>query len=100
MIEKVEHITQKQITALDKFLTLLKKHGALGVMTVWLFLSQKDFNTRISSLETKLFSCLGDKSVLSFTQGTQKIPIENPPKNYAIIPGRIKTINYDNERRA
>ena len=44
------------MVSIDKFLELLKKHGATGVLALWLFYT----HTEVQDLKLRLYDCYGN----------------------------------------
>jgi hypothetical protein len=58
---------------------LIKKHGVLGVLCVWLFF----MNNRLSTVEAKLYDCYDDKIVMQH-QASNTIKLQE--RIIAILP--------------
>lgn len=61
-----------------------KKYGALGIVCVWLAIT----NLRVATLENKLDDCYGER-INEMRHSTKKAP-HIPEKIYAILPEPIK----------
>jgi len=70
------------MTPIDKFLEIVKKHGALGVLALWL--SYTHFE--VQDLKARLFACLEKEN------GIQQNRKANPDqqKSAAILPNEKK----------
>ena len=44
------------MVSIDKFLEILKKHGATGVLALWLFYT----HTEVQDLKLRLYDCYGN----------------------------------------
>lgn len=68
------------MTPIDKFLEIVKKHGALGVLALWL--SYTHFE--VQDLKARLFNCLDAKKTSFSTELKEKQNL------YAILPEKRK----------
>jgi hypothetical protein len=59
---------------------IIKKHGVLGVLCVWLFF----MNSRLSTVEAKLYDCYDDKIVMQHQANNSIIHL--PERIIAILP--------------
>jgi hypothetical protein len=69
---------------MTEFITIIKKHGALGVLAMWLWFT----NTRVEKLEQKLYDCYQSSRVMEQTKEHSKLV--ELDKLYAILPSKIK----------
>lgn len=67
---------------MEQFVTFIKKHGALGVLTLWLWYT----NDRVEQLEDKLYDCYKEQAI---KQGILKQEFKHT-QQYAILPDKIK----------
>jgi hypothetical protein len=63
---------------------LIKKHGVLGVLCVWLFF----MNNRLSTVEEKLYDCYDDKIVMQHQANNSTIHLHE--RIIAILPDERK----------
>lgn len=70
---------------MTEFVTAIKKHGALGVLALWLWIT----NARVEKLEQKLFDCYDDKAQI---KNSFNHKIKEPQRYYAIIPNNKRYI--------
>lgn len=70
------------MTPIDKFLEIVKKHGALGVLALWL--SYTHFE--VQDLKARLFNCLESKTTLIDTE------FNNRNNIYATLPEKFKYV--------
>ena len=70
------------MTPINQFLTIIKKHGATGVLALWL--SYTHFE--VQDLKTRLFDCLERKTTLIDVKPISKNRI------YATLPEKIKYV--------
>jgi hypothetical protein len=61
--------------AIDKFLQIIKKHGATGVLALWLFYTHNE----VQDLKIRLYACYGKNN----TTATKSI---NDSYTFAVIP--------------
>lgn len=74
------------MTPIDKFLAIIKKHGAMGVLALWL--SYTHFE--VQDLKARLFNCLERKVTLIDVKSIKD------SKLYAILPEKKK---YDKRKK-
>lgn len=74
------------MTPLNQFLEVIKKHGALGVLALWL--SYTHFE--VQDLKARLFNCLDAKKTSFNTELKEKQNI------YAVLPEKRK---YDKRKK-
>lgn len=71
----------------EKFLNIIKKHGAIAVLAFWLFTN----NLRIEKLEAKLFECYTGKK-------TQLLSTKTSPRLFtkleAVLPDKRNSRRY------
>jgi len=70
------------MTPIDKFLAIVKKHGAMGVLALWL--SYTHFE--VQDLKARLFNCLERKVTYIDVEPIKDTNI------YAILPEKIKYV--------
>jgi hypothetical protein len=70
------------MTPINQFLAIIKKHGAMGVLALWL--SYTHFE--VQDLKARLFDCLEQKVTLIDTEFNNKNNI------YAILPEKFKYV--------
>lgn len=61
---------------IDKFLELIKKHGATGVLALWLFYT----HTEVQDLKARLYDCYGKEN-----QNAQNLGLDST-SSFAILP--------------
>ena len=71
---------------------LIKKHGATGVLFLWLIVT----NMKVNEIETRLFDCLEDSAQAMRYDSTHK-RYEIPKQYFAIL--QDKKNKYANRRR-
>jgi hypothetical protein len=74
---------------MNDFLNNVKKHGALGVLAMWLWIT----HARVERLEEKLYDCYEQQNVSSLVTETHKQL--NDIRLFAILPKELK---YDIKR--
>jgi hypothetical protein len=67
---------------INQFLTIIKKHGAMGVLALWL--SYTHFE--VQDLKARLFNCLENKTTLIDTE------FNNRNNIYATLPEKFKYV--------
>jgi hypothetical protein len=70
------------MTPIDKFLEIIKKHGAVGVLALWLGYTHFE----VQDLKNRLFNCLERKITFVDTEFNNKTNI------YAILPEKFKYV--------
>jgi len=70
------------MTPINQFLEIIKKHGAMGVLALWL--SYTHFE--VQDLKARLFNCLEKKTTLIDTEFNNKTNI------YATLPEKFKYV--------
>lgn len=70
------------MTPINQFLAIIKKHGAMGVLALWL--SYTHFE--VQDLKARLFNCLEKKTTLVNPQ------INNKNTIYATLPEKLKYV--------
>jgi hypothetical protein len=75
------------MVSIDKFLELLKKHGATGVLALWLFYT----HTEVQDLKLRLYDCYGKGKAADVTNELNEV------SSLAIIPkdelnDKVKTL--------
>lgn len=70
------------MTPLNQFLEIIKKHGAMGVLALWL--SYTHFE--VQDLKARLFNCLENKVTLVNPE------INNKNNIYATLPEKLKYV--------
>jgi hypothetical protein len=76
----------------DSSFDLIKKHGATGVLFLWLIVT----NMKVNEIETRLFDCLEDSAQAMRYDSTNKI-YETPIQYFAIL--QDKKNKYANRKR-
>jgi len=71
---------------LDKTIEVIKKHGAIGVLCMWLVW----MNLRLNTIEEKLFDCYEDRITVSYYEPNHSVGILF---GEAIVPKEI-TIKF------
>lgn len=71
---------------MNEFITVVKKHGALGVLAMWLWIT----HARVEKLEEKLYDCYESQSASSLVTKTHKQISDI--RLFAVLP---KEIRYD-----
>lgn len=61
---------------IDKFLELIKKHGATGVLALWLFYT----HTEVQDLKARLYDCYGKGN-----QSAQNLNLDSA-SSFAVLP--------------
>jgi len=79
-----------------EFVSIFKKHGALGVIAVWLFLT----NERVDTLEAQLHDCNEDRIdiVKEYTKPLRSQTTIRKPLFVAVLPEKVKIKNTIYER--
>lgn len=79
-----------------EFVEIFKKYGALGVIAVWLFLTNK----RVDTLETQLHDCNEDRIdiVKEYTKPLRSQNTIRKPLFVAVLPEKVKIKNTVYER--
>lgn len=79
-----------------EFVSIFKKYGALGVIAVWLFLTNK----RVDTLETQLHDCNEDRIdiVKEYTKPLRSQNTIRKPLFVAVLPEKVKIKNTVYER--
>lgn len=74
-----------------EFVSIFKKYGALGVIAVWLFLTNK----RVDTLETQLHDCNEDRIdiVKEYTKPFRSQNTIRKPLFVAVLPEKVKIKN-------
>lgn len=72
---------------------LIKKHGVLGVLCVWLFF----MNNRLSTVEAKLYDCYDDKIVMQ--NHSSNNTIHTTERIIAILPDEKNNIRHARTER-
>ena len=70
------------MTPINQFLSIIKKHGAMGVLALWL--SYTHFE--VQDLKERLFNCLENKVTLVNPE------INNKNNIYATLPEKLKYV--------
>ena len=76
----------------DSSFDLIKKHGATGVLFLWLIVT----NMKVNEIETRLFDCLEDSAQAMRYDSTNK-RYETPIQYFAIL--QDKKNKYANRKR-
>ena len=79
-----------------EFVSIFKKYGALGVIAVWLFMTNK----RVDTLETQLHECNEDRIdiVKEYTKPLRSQTTLKKPFFVAILPEKVKIKNQVYEK--
>lgn len=62
--------------SIDKFLELIKKHGATGVLALWLFYT----HTEVQDLKARLYDCYGKGN-----QNAENLGLDSA-SSFAVLP--------------
>ena len=76
---------------------IFKKYGALGVIAVWLFMTNK----RVDTLETQLHDCNEDRIDIykEYTKPFRSTNNNRKPVFLAVLPEKVKIKNQQDEKR-
>ena len=76
---------------------IFKKYGALGVIAIWLFMTNK----RVDTLETQLHDCNEDRIDIykEYTKPFRSTNNNRKTVFLAVLPEKVKIKNKHNEKR-